>query len=90
MSGFPPWLRRKSFTYLQQVVLALLAECGYGILQLCGFVPKGVRWLLTDDADSLVFGVSINDLVIFISQVFHYFDYPHQLFYLPKCFNSDL
>jgi hypothetical protein len=65
---------------LEQTVLARLADRGYGILQLGRLVPERFRRLLTDDADSSVFRILINDPVIFILQVFDHFGNTHTFF----------
>lgn len=65
---------------LEKTVLARLADRGYGILQLGRLVPERFRRLLTDDADSSVFRILINDPVIFILQVFDHFGNTHTFF----------
>jgi hypothetical protein len=69
-----------SIAPLEQIVLAPLADCGYGILQLGRLVPESLRRPLADDADPSGFRVSVDNLVIFILQTFHYFDDPHPYF----------
>lgn len=62
----PHPLTVNSIAPLEQVVLAPLADGGYGVFQFGRLVPESLRRLLADDADPSGFRVSVSDLVILL------------------------
>jgi len=74
-------LFRRSILSHEKAILAPLADCGYGILQLRRLVSKDACRLPADDTEFPIFRLPVQDPVIFSSQAFHDFDDPHGLWF---------